>query len=86
MKFVSAESAAVGTDWTAFEDLQTRGVDLLNATGTDLEFRRAGDPSAVMQLPDGLGFNFRVVANLSELEFRRVDVSNTQVTIYGDAE
>jgi hypothetical protein len=86
MQFVSVTTNATGSEWEAFGSLATSGVDLLNKTGTTLEFRRGGAPTAIMQLPDGIGFRFRVTANLSELEVRRVDQDNAQVTLYGDAE
>lgn len=85
MQFVSATTSAVGATWVALQSLPAQGVDLLNKTGTTLEFRRTGTPASVMQLPDGVGYSFDGITNLVELEFRRVDLSSAQVTIYGDS-
>lgn len=81
--FLNPQSAAVGTTWTAIGDSTTRvnRVTVVNNTGTELEFRRAGSPATVHRLKDGQAYSYAIIF-AANLEFRRVDTSNTQVTLY----
>lgn len=87
-KFLAIESDADGTQWTAFggvtADDRYNRLHVLNNTGTALEFRRNGT-SDVFTLPDGMAWSFAIV-HLGNIEFRRVDQSNTQVTPSAEAE
>lgn len=88
-EFISVQTAATGTNWTALggaDSAETRfnRVHIVNNTGTTLSFRRNGAGTA-FQLPQGLTWSFAIV-HLSNLEVKRADESNTQVTLYGEAE
>lgn len=85
MQFISGQTNATGTVWNTLTAGAARSVDILNATGTTLAFRRAADTTPVMLLPTGIGFRFALQASLSELQYKRNDDSNSQVTFYGDA-
>jgi hypothetical protein len=87
-EFISVQTAATGTEWTALggvaADDRFNRLAVVNNTGTALEFRRNGGGTS-FQLPDGMAWNFAIV-HLGNLEVRRADTSNTQVTLYGEAE
>lgn len=87
-EFISVQTAATGTNWTALggvtADDRFNRVHIVNNTGTTLSFRRNGG-GTVFQLPQGLTWSFAIV-HLGNLEVKRADDSNTQVTIYGEAE
>lgn len=88
-EFISIQTAATGTNWTAFggadsTDTRFNRLHVINNTGTTLSFRRNGG-GTVFNLPQGLTWSFAIV-HLSNLEVKRTDESNTQVTIYAEAE
>ncbi|MDO8595266.1 MAG: hypothetical protein Q7R45_01450 [Sulfuricaulis sp.] len=72
-------TANPGSGWTALATVACHEVAVVNNTGTDLEFRRGGAGTALV-VPDGAGWVFESLANANELQIRRVDQSNTQVT------
>ncbi|WP_397382964.1 hypothetical protein [Prosthecobacter sp.] len=78
--FLNPQSDADGTQWTALGDVKCNSLTVVNNTGTELEFK-IGSDAGVLRLKDGQGYQFSVL-NASELKFRRVDQSNTQVTLY----
>jgi hypothetical protein len=83
-EFGSTQTANPGTGYTKLATNQAaEQVVVSNTTGTTLEFRKN---SHTFQLPSGLGHTFRAIANLNEIEVRRADTSNTQVTLTWEAE
>lgn len=78
---ISVQTAAVGSDWTAFASQTCERLIVLNTTGTTLEFRQGG-AGASLQIPNSAGFTFEGITNANQIEIRRVDLSNTQVTAY----
>lgn len=86
-QFTSLTTNATGTTWTAFASISpATTVHVLNNTGTTLEFRRSGGTAAVFQLPTSMAWSFKALTNSSQLECRRVDTSNTQVTVFAEVE
>lgn len=81
-KFLTASSSLTGTTWTSFPSAApVNVVHVLNNTGTDLVFRRSGDTSSTFVLPTSIAWSFRGLTDSSQLQFRRVDLSNTSVTL-----
>lgn len=76
----SVTTAVVGTNWTALSALAGWAVTFVNNTGTDLEVRKGG-AGAYVPVYDGSYFTFDGLTDASNLEVRRIDTSNTQVTV-----
>jgi hypothetical protein len=76
----SVQTAATGTNWTAFASQACRQLTVSNQTGTTIEFRQGGS-GVGFQIPDGAFFTFFGLTNANQIDARRVDTSNTQVTV-----
>ena len=76
----SVQTNATGSPYTAFPDLPCKQLTIVNDTGTSIEFRQDG---AGVAIPVATGSSFSIfgIANANVIEVRRVDVSNTQVTV-----
>ncbi|WP_176159278.1 hypothetical protein [Prosthecobacter debontii] len=59
----------------------------MNNSGADVHLKRAGEDTAsrVLLLKDGQAWMCKVT-NAQEIQVRRVDESNTQVTLHAEAE
>ena len=79
-EIVSAQTASTGTNWTAFGSLECNWLDLVNNTGTAIEFRLDGAGSAI-EIPDGAAYTIPVGTNANRVSVKRADDSNTQVTV-----
>lgn len=77
---LSATTAATGTNWTAFGSQSLRQLTISNQTGATLEFRQGG-AGVGFQVPTANFYTFFGLTNASQIEVRRVDTANTQVTI-----
>jgi hypothetical protein len=77
---LSAQTNATGTDWTAYGSQALKQLTISNQSGTAIEFRQGGS-GVGFQVPTGSFYTFFGISNASSLEIRRVDQSNTQVTI-----
>lgn len=86
--FISVASAATGTNWTAFTAARCTQLHVLNNSGTAMHLRSAGNATAsqILLLVDGQAWTVRSITDASAVEFRRADSSNTQATIYAEAE
>lgn len=73
-------TAAVGTTFTAFTSNLCNGVDVVNSSGTALEFI-IDNAGLSAYLPDNSGTWIGGITNSNQISIRRVDTSNTQVTI-----
>lgn len=78
---LSVQTAAVGSNWVALSTQACERVTITNTSGTLIETRQDG-AGAGLQIPDGAGFVFEGLTNANQLSLRRVDLSNTQVTVY----
>lgn len=79
-KYRQVTTAAAGATYTPLADLDCNTVILLNNTGTSLEIQNTGDTGHSFILPDGTADIFSGITNASQLQVRRADVSNAQVT------
>jgi len=77
---LSAQTPATGTNFAAFASQSCRQLTVSNQTGTTLEFRQGGSGVA-FQVPSGAFYTFFGLQNADQLGVRRVDTSNTQVTV-----
>jgi len=77
---LTAQTAAVGSDWAAFADQACNQLTISNQTGQTIEVRKGG-AGAGFQIPTATLFTFRGITNANELEIRRVDQNNSQVTV-----
>lgn len=77
----SIQTNATGATWQQLSDQACSELTLINNTGTAIEVRRGGAGTG-LQIPDGTFWTFEGLENAEDLEVRRVDQSNTQVTLY----
>jgi hypothetical protein len=76
----SVQTAATGTNWTAFASQACKQLTISNQTGTTIEFRQ-GATGVGFQVPTGSFYTFFGLSNANSIDARRVDTSNTQVTV-----
>lgn len=74
-------TAATGTAYTALAAVPAAQVVLWNNTGVTLEARQAADPGNTFDVPDGTAVPLSGITSASDIELRRKDTSNTQVTL-----
>jgi len=77
---LSVTTAIVGTTWTAFASQALKQLTVSNQTGVNIEFRQGGAGVGFV-VPTGAFYTFFGLTNANQLEARRVDISNTQVSI-----
>lgn len=77
---LSAQTPATGTNYTAFGSRVCKQLTVSNQTGTKLEFRQ-GAAGVAFQVPDGAFYTFFGLTDASNIDVRRSDTSNTQVTL-----
>lgn len=75
---------ATGTTYTAFASQACTALDIVNNTGTTVEYRRGGAGTA-MQIPTGTARMVIGITNANQVDVRRTDTSNTQVTLQAEA-
>lgn len=81
---VSVQTAAVGTDYAAFASTACTALDIVNNTGTAIEYRRGGAGETI-EIPNGAARLILGITNANQIDVRRVDTSNTQVTVRAEA-
>lgn len=77
---ISLVTAATGTNWTAFTYQECKQLTVSNQTGTTIEVRQDGE-GVGLQLPTASFYTFFGLSSTSQLSIRRVDTTNTQVTV-----
>jgi hypothetical protein len=81
---LTAQTAAVGTNWVAFASTPCAALELVNTTGTTISYRRNGAGSAMNVLNNGTR-TVLAITNANQIEVKRLDDSNTQVTVTAEA-
>ena len=76
----TVQTAATGTNYTALGANACSEVALTNATAVTLAFRRVGSSNNPARLLPGDTIVIPVIANSNEIEVKRLDDDNTQVT------
>ena len=78
---LSVQTAATGSNWTAFASQACTYVVVVNGTNFGIEVRRGG-AGVGLPIQPGQAFTFEGVQNASDLSVRRLDQSNTQLTLH----
>ena len=81
---ISAQTAATGTNWVNLPAQACNAVNICNATGTTIEVRYNGTGTG-LPVANLTTYSFMAISNSNQLSIRRLDVSNTQVTVVGQA-
>jgi hypothetical protein len=81
---MSVTTAAIGANWTAFASQACTSLDLVNNTGTTIEYRR-GAAGVGMPIPTGSARMIIGITNANQIQVRRTDLSATQVTVQAEA-
>lgn len=76
---LTVQTAATGTNYTAFASTPCSRLTLFNGTGTSLDVQQGG-AGANFTIPTGTSFTFDGLTNANQLGVRRTDTTNTQVT------
>ena len=69
-----------GTNYAAFASQVCKQLTISNQSGVVIEVRQGG-AGVALQIPTGAFYTFFGITNTNQLDVRRVDVSNTQITI-----
>jgi hypothetical protein len=77
-------TAATGTNWTAFSSQVCGALDIVNNTGVTIEYRRNATGVA-MQIPNGAARMVIGITNANQIDVRRTDTANSQVTVQAEA-
>jgi hypothetical protein len=77
---ISVQTAATGTNYTAFASQVCKQLTISNQSGVTIEVRQ-GAAGVALQIPTGAFYTFFGITNANQLDVRRVDTQNTQVTI-----
>jgi hypothetical protein len=78
---VNVQTAATGSNWTAFAAQPATQLTITNDTGVSIEFSVVSAGVTTVTVFNGTYFTFYGLANLLDIQFRRVDQSNTQVIV-----
>lgn len=81
---LSLTTAATGTNWTAFASTTCQSLDIVNTSSVAIEYRRGAAGNA-MTILSGSSRLVVGITNANQIDVRRVDTSNTQITIPAEA-
>lgn len=81
---MSLTTAATGTNYTAFSSQTCNALDIVNTSSVAIEYRRGGTGNA-MTILSGSSRLVVGITNANQIDVRRVDTSNTQITIPAEA-
>jgi hypothetical protein len=81
---LSLTTAATGSNYTAFAITTCQSLDIVNTSSVAIEYRRGGAGNA-MTILSGSSRLVVGITNANEIDVRRVDQSNTQITIPAEA-
>jgi hypothetical protein len=78
---LTAQTAATGTNWTAFAAQACAQLTIVNDSGTKIEVRQGGAGVAI-PVRDGATYTLFGLTNANQIDVRRSDTSNTQVVVH----
>lgn len=81
---MDCETAAAGATWAVFANQACTCLSLVNNSGQDLEYRRGGAGKA-LPLLNRMAYLVVGITNANQVSIRRIDQSNTQVTLSAEA-
>lgn len=82
---LSLATSNPGSGFAQFGTQACTSLDLVNNTGTTLEYRRGGSGTIFIPVPPGTSRLIQGIANANQIYVRRVDQSNTVVTTVAEA-
>jgi hypothetical protein len=77
---ISVQTSATGANFATFAAQRAKQLTLVNDTGTPVEFGTNSD-TVYLPVADGDRYTIFGIENAIEVKVRRVDQSNTQVTV-----
>jgi hypothetical protein len=81
---LSLTTAATGATYTAFASQACNSLDIVNTSSVAIEYRRGATGNA-MTILGGSSRLIVGISNANQIDVRRVDQSNTQITIPAEA-
>jgi hypothetical protein len=81
---LSLTTAATGANYTAFATTTCQSLDIVNTSSVAIEYRRGGAGNA-MTILSGSSRLVVGITDANQIAVRRVDQSNTQITIPAEA-
>lgn len=81
---MSLTTAATGSNYTAFSSQTCNSLDIVNSSSVSIEYRR-GAAGNSMTILSGSSRLVVGITNANQIDVRRVDLSNTQITIPAEA-
>ncbi|MEN9885468.1 MAG: Erwinia phage phiEaP-8 [Pseudomonadota bacterium] len=78
------QTSTTGSTYVAFQAQACVALDIVNNTGVTIEYRR-GATGTAMQIPNGAARMVIGITNANQIDVRRTDTSNTQVTLQAEA-
>jgi hypothetical protein len=81
---MSVTTAATGSNYTAFTSQVCNSLDIVNTSSVAIEYRRGATGNA-MTILSGSSRLVVGITNANQIDVRRVDQSNTQITIPAEA-
>jgi hypothetical protein len=81
--FSASTHATVGATFVQFPNIASSSLRFVNRTGVDLEIRRNGGSGITERVNDSESASYPTTGNMSDWEFRRVDLVATSVTVTG---
>jgi hypothetical protein len=81
---VSIQTSTTGSNWVSFSSQACNALDIVNVSGFTIEYRRGGTGDSI-PIPTGSARLVVGITNASDISLRRVDLSNTQITITSEA-
>lgn len=82
---LSIATSNPGTNFTQVGSQACTSLDLINNTGTALEYRRGAGGTVFIPVPNGTSRLIQGITNANTIYVRRVDQSNTVVTAVAEA-
>lgn len=76
----SLQTAAIGANFVTFSSVECSSLEIFNNTGTAIEYRRGGT-GTTFPILSGTSRIIIGLSNANQISLRRVDQSNTQVTV-----
>ena len=81
---INLTTSSAGTAFTVFASLACEILEVVNDTGTDLEYRRGGSGLSMI-IPTGQTRQILGITNANQIIFKRKDGATTQVIVRAEA-
>lgn len=81
---LNQQTAAAGASFSTFANTPCKQLDIVNNSGADIVYQRNG-AGGTMRVPNGSSRMVQGITNANQIGIRRLDSSNTQVTVDAEA-